>query len=192
MWAKTDWKTSVKTIVTVIISVFFFFWSIGNATSSSSKGDTPTNPSTVYTNTSSNSTTSSEVSAETNGKQEGDIKNGKFNVKIKDSKVVKNDGDDILIVTYAFTNNSKESQSFMYSIDDKLFQNGVELGDVFGSWGIEDDYDFDNHSKEIKSGVTLDVQVAYELNDTTTDVEVELCEWLFDDDPVTYTIKLSK
>lgn len=118
---------------------------------------------------------------------------GDFNVTIKDSKVVQNGDKNILIVTYTFVNNSDDSKAFMYAITDKLFQNGIELGAVYGSWGIEDDYNFDNNSKEIKPGVSLDVQEAYELNDTTTDVEVEISEWIsFNDNKITYTIKIAE
>ena len=47
------------------------------------------------------------------------------------------------------------------------------------------DYNSDNQSKEIKKGVSLDVEVAYELNDTITDVEVEVSEFVsFNDDVV--------
>ena len=58
---------------------------------------------------------------------------------------------------------------------------------------MEDEYNFDNKSKEIKPGITLDVQCAYELNDLTTDVEVEITEWIsFDDKKLTYMIQLGQ
>lgn len=118
---------------------------------------------------------------------------GKYNITIKESKVVQNGDKNILIVTYVFTNNSDDSKAFMYAVTDKLFQNGVELGTVYSSWGMEDEYNFDNKSKEIKPGVSLDVQCAYELNDTTTDVEVEITEWIsLDDKKLTYVIQLGQ
>lgn len=85
------------------------------------------------------------VQAQTVTPEAGKI--GDYNVTIKDSKVVQNGDENILIVTYTFTNNSKESESFLYAISDKLFQNGVELGDVYTSWGIEDEYDFEAKSR---------------------------------------------
>ena len=120
-----------------------------------------------------------------------DGKIGKYNVTIKDYRITEDSsGGNILIITYTFTNNSDESMAFMYAIEDKCFQNGVELGDVFTSWGI-DDYSFDNQSKEIKPGISLDVQVAYELNDTTTDVEVELDKYFsWTDSKIVYTLPL--
>ncbi len=117
---------------------------------------------------------------------------GKYNVTVKDSVVVENDGKKILIVTYTFTNNSDESKAFDIVITDKLFQNGVELGPVYTSWGLEEHYNPDNKSKEIRPGVSLDLQKAYELNDPTTDVEVELSEWLsFHDEKAVYVIKIN-
>ena len=45
----------------------------------------------------------------------------------------------------------------------------------------------------IKAGVSLDVEVAYELNDTTTDIEVEVKELIsFDDDLVTKTFSIAQ
>ena len=134
---------------------------------------------------------SAAVNAAKPEREEGKL--GDFNVTIKDSVVVENDGKNILIVTYSFTNNSDDSKAFMYAIEDKLFQNGVELGTVYTSWGIEEHYNFDNKSKEIRPGVTLDVQEAYELNDPASEVEAELSEsFSFADDKLIYKIKISE
>ncbi len=117
---------------------------------------------------------------------------GDYIVTIKESKVTTDfEGEKVLVVTYSFTNNHKESRAFLYSLNAKCFQNGVELGNVFTSYGI-DGYSFDNQSKEIKTGVTLDVQVAYKLNDETTDVDVEISPIIsFNDEVLTYQIKIS-
>ena len=46
--------------------------------------------------------------------------------------------------------------------------------------------------KEIKKGATLEVECAYELNDTTTDIEVEVTEtFSFDDEIVTKTFSIA-
>jgi len=118
---------------------------------------------------------------------------GDYVVSIKDYQIVtrKDDNKSILIVTYAFTNNDKESHSFKTAIDDKLFQNGVEIEALWNRWGVEEYYDFANASKEIKKGVTLDVQAAYELSDTSSDVSVELSK-MYSDKKLEYTISLQK
>lgn len=118
---------------------------------------------------------------------------GQYKVDLKEARTATDSADkSILIVTYTFTNNSDTAQAFVYAIDDTAYQNGVELGPVWTSYGI-DGLDFDAKSKEIKPGVSLDVQCAYELNDETTDVEIELQRFasLSDEAELTYTITLN-
>lgn len=163
--------------VLVVIGIFMILMFAGGGDEGESANDT--------------SDTNSAVVAEKNSPEAGKI--GDYTVTIKESKIVENGEKNILIVTYSFTNNSEDSQAFTYAVEDTLFQNGVELGDVYTSWGIEDEYNFDNKSKEIKPGITLDVQCAYELNDLTTDVEVEITEWIsLNDDKLTYVIQLEQ
>lgn len=102
------------------------------------------------------------------------------------------EGKPIVIVKYAFTNNKEENQSFMLAFDDEVFQNGVGLNSCY----MVDDsanYSPDNQTKEIKKGATLDVEVAYELNDTTTDIEVEVSAlFSFDDSKITKTFPITE
>ena len=101
---------------------------------------------------------------------------GDYNVVIDSCRLAEDyRGKPIIIVKYLFTNNSGESDSFMWSVDDNVYQDGVGLNE---SYFVDDsaNYSSDNKTKEIKSGVTLAVEVAYELNDTTTDIEVEVTE----------------
>lgn len=161
-----------------VIIVILVIGIIGAASGNKSQEDT----------TKDNSST--PVVASTDPVQEGQI--GKYIVTIKDSKVTEDlSGNKILIVTYSFTNNNEEPKAFSYVIEDKLYQNGVQLGDVYSSYGI-DDYDFDNQHKEIQQGISLDIQAAYELNDESSDVEVRISElFSLTDDTLTYTIKLN-
>lgn len=163
--------------VLVVIGIFVILMFAGVNDESASTNDT--------------SDTNGAVVAEKSSPEAGKI--GDYMVTIKESKIVENGEKNILVVTYSFTNDSDDSQAFMYAITDKLFQNGVELGTVYSSWGMEEEYNFDNKSKEIKPGITLDVQCAYELNDLTTNVEVEITEWIsFDDKKLTYMIQLGQ
>lgn len=119
---------------------------------------------------------------------------GDYVVTIKGAKVVKStyNNEDILVVTYSYTNNSDKPKAFSYSVSPTAFQNGVEIKEVWTKYGIEDEYDFDNQSKEIQPGITLDVQEAYKLSDTTSTVTVEVTEWItLKDDKLTYTIELT-
>ena len=141
-----------------------------------------------------NSADNSTVKAE-NQPKTASSKIGNYEVTILSAQVVKNtsDGKYDLIVTYSFTNNATESKAFGYAVSPKLFQNGVEIPELWSRIGIEDYYDFDNQHKEIKPGTTLEVQEAYELAETTTEVEVEISEWIsLSKKTISYTISLAE
>ena len=118
---------------------------------------------------------------------------GQYSVEIKSCRMAKDyEGDPVVIVLYGFTNvSSEESGSFMFCFDDVVYQNGVGLNEcLFVDKSAN--YSADNQTKEIKKGATLDVEVAYELNDTTTDIEVEVKElFSFDDKTLTKTFSIS-
>lgn len=176
---KKKWWIAIIIVVVIIVLLIAF----GNSGGNNDSGDNKAEQSSV-----SGETTQANVTVTKQEKPEGAI--GDYIVTIKDSRITTDyEGKDVLVVTYSFTNNSDDSEAMIYAVSDKLFQNGVELGDVWSSYGI-DDFSMDNQSKEIKPGVTLDVQIAYELNDTTTDVNVELSDILELSDPITYTISL--
>lgn len=113
---------------------------------------------------------------------------GRYKVEIKSCRLSKNyDGNPVAVVTYSYTNNDSEPHSFLATFEDHAYQNGVEAEQaIFPS---DDDYEKNNNqSKEIKSGVTIDVMVAYKLNDTTSPVEVEVGQFFsFDDTKITKT-----
>lgn len=99
---------------------------------------------------------------------------GNYSVEIKSCRLAEDYlGKPIVIVKYAFTNNDEDPTAFYLTFDDSVYQNGVGLSECY----IADDsanYSSDNQTKEIKKGATIEVEVAYELNDTTTDIEVEV------------------
>ena len=103
------------------------------------------------------------------------------------------EGDPVVIVKYVFTNIKRDdSISFTTAFKDYVYQNGIGLNKAF----ILDDsanYSSDNQTKEIKKGASIEVEVAYELNDTTTDIEVEVEEFIsFNDTKITRTFSISK
>lgn len=113
---------------------------------------------------------------------------GDYKVEIKSCKLDKDyNGDPVAVVTYAFTNNAKESAAFDLTFVDHAYQNGVEAEHVY--FLMDESFDKNNNqSKEIKPGVTIDVQVAYKLNDTSSAIDVEVgLMWSFDDSKVTKT-----
>lgn len=117
---------------------------------------------------------------------------GDYSVEIDSCRLAKDyEGKDVVIVKYIFTNNNaEESTAFMWAFDDTVYQDGVGLNE---SYVVDDsaNYSADNQSKEIKAGSSIDVEVAYELNDTETDIEVEVKELIsFDDKTITKTFSI--
>ncbi len=74
------------------------------------------------------------------------------------------DGNDVLVVEYAWTNTDNEPASFTFSLIDKVFQNGIECEKSYGYDGT----DIEMQSKDVQPGVTYNVKVAYILQDMTT------------------------
>lgn len=129
---------------------------------------------------------------EASGSQKADNEVADCSVNIESCRLAEDyEGKPIVIVKYTFTNNSDNAQSFMSAFDDAVFQNGIGLNE---SWVVADsaNYSSDNQTKEIQKGATLEVEVAYELNDTTTDITVELSAlFSFDDKKVTKTFSIA-
>ena len=136
--------------------------------------------------------TTTEKSNETI-KTETTISNAnKYKVKIKSCKLVNDyEGNPVAIVTYSFTNNSSEATSFTWAIETHAYQGGIEAEKAILL--TNDDYTKNNNlSKEIKSGATIDVMQAYELNDTSTPLEVEVDKhFSFDDTKITKTFSFN-
>ena len=117
---------------------------------------------------------------------------GDYAVTIDSCRLAKDwDGKDVVIVKYIFENvKNEESASFTWTISDAVFQNGIGLNH---SYFVDESYSYssDNQTKEIKKGASLEVEVAYELNDTTTPIEIEVSELIsFSDKKITKTFDL--
>lgn len=108
-----------------------------------------------------------------------DDKIGDYSVVIDSCRVAKAKGyqeKDVVIVKYIFTNvNDDEPASYYLTFEDEVYQNGVGLNKAYF---LDDsaNYDSENQTKKIKKGASLEVEVAYELNDSATDIEVEVKE----------------
>jgi len=117
---------------------------------------------------------------------------GSVNVEINDARFTTTyDDKDVIVIKYTFTNNGEEAEAFYTSVTAKAYQNGVELERAYVL--VDDDpYDDSNESKEIKSGVTLEIEVPYILGDKSADVEVEVEDWIgLSDKKVTKVFTLS-
>ena len=95
-------------------------------------------------------------------------------------------GDDVLIIYYEFTNNSKDNAAFDYSFSDKCFQNGVELEESIFHANDETK----NSDKEIQPGTTLEVASAFMLGDSMDTVTLEIEPWVSFTDKKLMTLKL--
>ena len=117
---------------------------------------------------------------------------GDYNVVIDSCRIAEDySGKPIVIVKYVFTNNGDDAAAFLYSVSADVFQSDIGLNECYF---VADsaNYSADNQSKQIRSGATLDVEVAYELNDTVSDIEIEVTEWIsWTDKKVTKTFKIN-
>jgi hypothetical protein len=145
------------------------------------------------------SDTASEPSDQGSGTADGTVSEGAdeigdYSVVIDSCRLAKDYSDNpVVIVKYIFTNNnSDESANFMFAFDEEVYQGGVGLNETYF---LRDsaNYDSANQTKDIKKGSSIEVEVAYELNDTTTDIEVEVQElFSFSDRTITKTFSIAE
>lgn len=96
-----------------------------------------------------------------------------YNFNIKAARFTQNSiGEPAVVITFGFTNVSDESKSLwdacMYEYP-MVYQEGVELEHTTVS-GV----DWDSLTSGIKPGVSFDVELAFLLNNTTSDIEAEI------------------
>ena len=100
---------------------------------------------------------------------------GDYAVEIKSAAVTQDyDGNPAVILTYAWTNNSSETTSPMFSVSTAVFQDGIAMDRAF----LYDDpaYDGGMYSTDVRPGTTVEVQEAFELSNTASPIEVEITE----------------
>lgn len=133
--------------------------------------------------------TSAEESEEESNAEE--TVDSEFNVELLSTSISQDyEGKPVLVVEYNFTNNSDESASFMFSCQDKAFQNGIECDNtVFGC----DEIDSQQQLNEIQPGTTYALKIGYHLQDTTSPVDIEVTSLDFIDEEtlLKQTIELS-
>ena len=98
------------------------------------------------------------------------------------------DGNDAVVLTLDFTNNSKESASYLWSINETLTQDGEELevATVFTDYSTFTTV-IDKQFEDVAPGETLEVQTAYVLKDAAAPIKVTF-EQLFGKKNGTITI----
>lgn len=118
---------------------------------------------------------------------------GDYEVEIKSSRMTTDyEGKKVIVITYNYKNNSDTATAFDVALDYKAFQDGVELQKAY-ILRDGDNYNEDNQTKSLKKGVSLDIEVPYELNDETTDVITEVSQFLsFDEKTISKTFTIKK
>lgn len=136
-------------------------------------------------------------SAETSGSKESAAQDSnvgnlsEYRVEIAGCRLATDySGEPIVIVKYVFSNYAEDPVAFYIAFSATVYQDGIGLNECY----FADDsanYSSDNQTKEVKKGATIEVEVAYELNDTTTPIEVEVEEFLsFKDEKITKTFTI--
>lgn len=99
------------------------------------------------------------------------LETSNMKVVIKDSSIVKDyKGNDILKVTYDYTNLKSEPQMFLVAASALGYQNGVEL-----TTAVPEETN-DSSSKNVQKDATLEVSMYYEISDKATPVDIEVRE----------------
>ncbi len=118
---------------------------------------------------------------------------GDYAVKFTGYSLAKDyEGNDAIIVSYDFTNNSAEATSSMTALIIRAYQDGIELSSAI-LMDAPDGYDAESEMKNIKTGATLNCQTAFVLSSVTSPVEIEAEELFgFSDAQVTYTCTIEE
>lgn len=108
---------------------------------------------------------------------------GDFEVEIIGAKAVKSfDGKPAVTITYHWTNNSDQTESFMTAFQDEVFQDGIQL-QMSMMDSSEADLDM-TATLDIKPGKSLDITQAYELRNDSKTIEVEVSIFSVGNEPI--------
>ena len=107
---------------------------------------------------------------------------GDYTVEIKSATITQDyAGNPAVVIAYLWTNQSNETTSPFFSVATSVFQDGVGLDSAI----IMDDsvYDSSMQTTDVRPGTTIEVQEAFELNNATSPIEVEITEAFLWNDP---------
>ena len=108
------------------------------------------------------------------------IKLGDYELLYKGACIMEDsDGNDAIVLTLDFTNNGKENASYLWSVDETVMQNGVELevATVFADYDTFETV-IEGQFADVAPGATVEVRTAYLLQDTTSPVEATFEQFL--------------
>ena len=99
---------------------------------------------------------------------------GEFELRYKGASIMTDyEGNDALVLTLDFTNNSKETTDYFWAIYETAMHNDTELdmAIVYLNEETLESVD-DSQYQNVDPGTTVEIQTAFELDDTTGEVEV--------------------
>ena len=108
-------------------------------------------------------------------------------VEIKSARLTTDyEGNQVIIITYDWTNTSDDTTSAMVSVSSSVFQDGISLETAY----MIEDESYDDRSAymaEVRPDTTIEIQEAFVLRSESI-VEVEIGEWftLDDNPPIAY------
>ncbi len=169
----------ILAVIVGIIIIIAIAGSAGGGSDSSSGAQTTAGAASEATNS---------VTAQEKEKTEGEI--GDYICTVKSAEKCKDYlGRKAIKITYNFTNNSSDAQSFDMALKDEAYQDGVGLETTL----LEGSADEVGLDVKVKPGTTKEVSKVYILRDDSTQIELEISELIsFSDDKLTYTVDLDK
>lgn len=117
-------------------------------------------------------TSDEPVVLQPSGTTSGDV--GDYHVEIKSAELMTSLSDRVVVVNYAWTNNSDSAASASVTLVGKAYQDGTALENVIVLF--DGDYDLAAASEQVQPGETLDVWYAYYLKSETSAIEYEVTE----------------
>ncbi len=117
---------------------------------------------------------SKDIPERTGQVMEGKGTLGDFDIEILEARKTKTyDDDAAVVITYRWTNHSKQTLAFEEALDATVYQDGIEL-----EWTIEggDKMPSDDGYVKIKPGKSFEISVVYQLRSDSPDIEVEVSE----------------
>lgn len=115
-------------------------------------------------------------------------KDDDYTYKVKRYDIKNIDRVSCILIYSEFTNNSSSSTSASENMLLKVFQDGVELEDIYNSKYSEQTK---NYYKKVKEGKTIEVCEIFQLSNKKSDVEIEITNaFLIGGDTVKGTIKI--
>jgi|GEM_PF-4512792 len=169
----------LKAVIIALALIIFVPAFIGACSSNSKKtGSSSSNPTPPVQQTTKEQKSDNLNSSKTKEESEKitEAEKQDTSVSITGHHLTKNYADeDVLVIDYAFYNGEDEPKSFSWTFDDKCYQNGIECS----SYVSVDEVDSQKQIADVQPGVTLNLSVAYKLDDLS-EVNVVVKRYLSD------------